>query len=105
VAGPHVATAVPVTVVNVGATVTPFAASPPAGAVFWASAVSVTCPALTGEGGWARKATESPAAARTVVAGDVVAAAASGAKVPDAVPPALAVKVSVPAPETVQVNA
>ena len=73
--------------------------------MFATLAVSViTCPALTGEGGWARKVTDRPAAARTVVAGAVVAAAESGVPEFAAVPLAVAVKVSVPAPETVQVK-
>ena len=42
VTAPQVAVAVPDTVVTVGVTTTPFAAAPPAGAVFWTFAVSAT---------------------------------------------------------------
>ena len=67
--------------------------------------MSVTaCPALTCAGGCAAKVTASPAAAWTVVAGVVVADAESAVPVPAAVPLALAVNVSVPAPDTVQVK-
>jgi hypothetical protein len=102
-AAPQVAEA-PVPV-DVGVTVTPFAVAPPATAVFCTSTVKVTeSPALTGLGGWAWKATARPAGAWTVVAGEVVAAATSGRLVFAAVPLAVAVKVTVPAPEGVQVK-
>ena len=86
-------------------TVTAVAEAPPEAAVFRTVAVIATaCPALTGDGGWAEKLTDRPAAARTVVAGEVVADALSGRLVLAAVPLAVAVKVMVPAPEGVQVK-
>ena len=91
--------------VKVGATVTPVAEAPPEVAVLRTLAVSVTAwPALTGEGGWAEKVTARPAAAWTMVAGEVVAEALSGRPVLAAVPVAVAVKVMEPAPEGVQVK-
>ena len=103
-AAPQVAEAPPAPVA-VGVTVTPFAEAPPAGAVFRTLAVSVTAwPALTVAGGWAWKVTARPAAAWTVVAGLVVAAAVSAAPELAAVPLAVAVKVTVPAPAGVQVK-
>ena len=103
-AAPQVAEAPPAPVA-VGVTVTPFAEAPPAGAVFCTFAVSVTAwPALTVAGGWAWKVTARPAAAWTVVAGLVVAAAVSAAPELAAVPLAVAVKVTVPAPAGVQVK-
>ena len=106
VAAPHVAAAVPVAPTTVGVTVTPLAAALPAAAVLLTFAVSVTaCPATRGDAGWAAKATASAAGVWTVVAGAVVAAPTSAVPVPPAVPFAVAVKVSVPAPETVQLNA
>jgi hypothetical protein len=91
--------------VAVGATVTPVAEAPPAGAVFRRLAVRVMAwPALTVAGGWARKVAARPAAAWTVVAGAVVAAAASAAPEFTSAPFAVAVKVVVPAPDGVQVK-
>ena len=105
VAAWQVADAVPVTVVTDGVTVTPFAEAPPTAAVFWTLAVSVTaCPAVSAEGGCAAKVTARPAGTCTAVGGAVVAEAESAAFVPAAVPLALAVKVSVPEPATVQVK-
>jgi hypothetical protein len=105
-AGWQAASAVPLAFAAVGPTTTPSATAPPTGAVFTTLAVSVsTRPALTGDGGWATKATAIPAAARTAVEGDVVAEATSGVPVPAAVPLALAVNVIVPAPDTVQSKA
>jgi hypothetical protein len=103
-AAPQVADAPPAPVA-VAVTLTPLAEAPPAGAVFCTLAVSVmACPALTVAGGWAWKVTASPAAAWTVVAGEVVTAAVSATPELTAVPLAVAVKVTVPAPEGVQVK-
>jgi hypothetical protein len=86
-----------------GVTVTPFAVAPPEAAVFSTFAVSVTtCPATYEAAGCAANATDRPAAAWTVVAGVVVAAAVSAVPVPPAVPFAVALKASEPAPDTVQ---
>ena len=105
VTAPQVAVAVPDTVVTVGVTVTASATAPPATAVFWTLTVRATaCPATYDAAGCAANAADSPAATWTVVAGAVVASAVSAVPVPAAVPFAVARNVSVPAPETAQVN-
>ena len=75
----------------VATTVTPLAAAPPA--AFCTLTVSgITWPVVTGDGGWAAYVTVRTAPARTVVEGEVVAAAPSAAPELAAVPLAVAVR-------------
>jgi uncharacterized protein (DUF983 family) len=105
VTAPQIADAVPVTVLTDAFTVTPFAVAPPAAAVFSTFTVSATtCPVTYEAAGCAANATDSPAAAWTVVAGFVVTVAVSTVPVPADVPFAVAVNLNVPAPFTVQLN-
>jgi hypothetical protein len=106
VTGPQVADAVPVGPVTVGVTVTAFAEAPGVAAVLRTFAMSVTVwAALMVKGGCAANATVSVAADRIVVAGEVVARPVIAVPVPADVPFAVAVKASVPAPDTVHENA
>jgi hypothetical protein len=99
---------------NAGGVVHAMPAPPSDAAVTLAAAVPVfdrlsvtvnACPAFTGVREGATDVAVTTAAVCTVVAGLVEAAATSAVPVPAAVPFAVAVKVIVPAPDTVQLNA